>query len=148
MELFTWNLFVGIVNLFLHLSEGRKMDKECTCSLCCSYYKDPIILPCTDSFCSDCLIKYLELSSTQNGFDTENSFDKEYYKNKNSFECPSCKKRAELPASGLRGLPRYHVIEQLLNKKIREREGLSFLNLSINYLSYGRGGCCNLWLEN
>ena len=132
-----------MLTFFLHISEGREMEKECTCSLCCSYYKDPVILPCTDSFCSDCLIKYLELSSTRNGFDIENSFDKEYYKSKNSFECPTCKKRAELPASGLKGLPRYHVIEHLLNKKIRER-GLSFLSLKIGYFSYGRDGCSNL----
>lgn len=57
------------------------------CGLCRNRFKVPKLLPCSHSFCLECLVAY------KHGLPDQ------------SFSCPACKREVALPPNGIKGLP-------------------------------------------
>ena len=58
------------------------------CQLCSKPYRDPRILPCLHSFCTQCLYKEIERSGT-----------------KQNMECPTCQRSITIPEGGVNVIP-------------------------------------------
>uniref|UniRef100_A0A8C9R2A1 Zinc-binding protein A33-like n=1 Tax=Scleropages formosus TaxID=113540 RepID=A0A8C9R2A1_SCLFO len=71
------------------------LHEELNCSVCCEIFKDPIVLPCSHSFCRSCV--------------------QQYWEQKNFRECPLCRKRScvEKPPQNL---ALRNVVESYLQK--------------------------------
>uniref|UniRef100_A0A8C9RCA5 Nuclear factor 7, brain-like n=1 Tax=Scleropages formosus TaxID=113540 RepID=A0A8C9RCA5_SCLFO len=52
------------------------LDEEFICSVCCEIFKDPVVLRCSHSFCRSCV--------------------QQYWEQKNSRECPVCRRRSSI----------------------------------------------------
>ncbi|XP_035673187.1 tripartite motif-containing protein 45-like [Branchiostoma floridae] len=58
------------------------------CTICMEPFKDPKILPCLHTFCTDCLEKFVRKQGDGN----------------DKFPCPTCRTETELPGGGVAGL--------------------------------------------
>ncbi|XP_067108125.1 E3 ubiquitin-protein ligase TRIM35-like [Osmerus mordax] len=58
-------------------SSSSLPEEDLSCSVCCDIFKDPVVLTCSHSFCKACL--------------------QEYWKQKESWECPLCRRRSSRP---------------------------------------------------
>lgn len=76
----------------------ERLDKEMTCEICISQYKDPKILPCLHIYCKSCLVDRA----------TKVEQEKEY------LTCPRCKSVHKIPPQGIDGFKTYLVINTLL----------------------------------
>ncbi|XP_029106356.1 nuclear factor 7, brain-like [Scleropages formosus] len=57
-------------------AKSLSLDEELICSVCCEIFKDPVILPCSHSFCRSCV--------------------QQYWDQKSSRECPVCRRRSSM----------------------------------------------------
>lgn len=70
------------------------------CPICLEHQKDSRILPCLHSLCFECLLKYVTLSSTDDG-ETD------------SMRCPTCRKECKIPEGGVGEFPKNFLINSL-----------------------------------
>ena len=77
-----------------------------TCPICLELFDNPKSLPCLHAFCLKCL--------------------QEYFKDKNpsdEAQCPTCRKKFQIPSDGLDGLQHHFFIQQLVDdRKASSRE--------------------------
>ncbi|XP_041359532.1 nuclear pore complex protein DDB_G0274915-like isoform X2 [Gigantopelta aegis] len=59
---------------------NEQLDHELTCTVCVEYFKDPVILPCSHSFCITCIKGIIRHSGQQ----------------VQSFDCPLCRQKIHL----------------------------------------------------
>ena len=76
----------------------QRLDKEMTCEVCFSQYKDPKILPCLHVYCKSCLV------------DRATKIDQE----KECLTCPKCKSIHKIPPQGIDGFKTCLVIDTLV----------------------------------
>ena len=76
--------------------EGIRSDKELTCDICLSQYKDPKILPCLHIYCKGCLV----------GLATKTK--------PSELTCPKCKDIHKVPPQGIDSFKTYLVISNLV----------------------------------
>ena len=67
--------------------------EELYCPICADLYEEPLMLPCTHSFCQECLKERL-----LKGHVTKKQLSV-------TFDCPVCRKDVTLDQNGLDGLP-------------------------------------------
>ncbi|XP_078664011.1 tripartite motif-containing protein 2-like [Branchiostoma floridae x Branchiostoma belcheri] len=70
-------------------------DEFLNCDICQHIYKDPRVTPCGHTFCTKCL--------------------ETWWKEKNEFTCPTCRKQVPLQGTGVASLPRNYKISELLD---------------------------------
>ena len=84
-----------------------KLQSQLTCAICLDRYKDPRALPCTHSYCKDCISR----------FPVERPRERQRV-----VKCPVCQQPAQLGENGSSGLPiAFHInnlleIDELLKK--------------------------------
>ena len=66
------------------------------CAVCIEPFRDPRALPCQHGFCRDCLEQLAGSSE-----------------DKNTLECPTCRKTFQLPEGGVRNLPVHFYLSSL-----------------------------------
>ena len=75
------------------MSEADDFVEELYCPICADLYEEPLMLPCTHSFCRECLKERL-----LKGHVTKTRLSV-------AFDCPVCRKEVTLEEDGLDGLP-------------------------------------------
>ncbi|XP_053566077.1 tripartite motif-containing protein 59 [Bombina bombina] len=81
------------------------IEEELTCSICYSIFEDPRILPCSHTFCRNCLESVI--NSSENYLWRPSML---------RLTCPSCRGIAELSATGIRGLPVNFALKSIIEK--------------------------------
>ncbi|KAM4694960.1 tripartite motif-containing protein 59 [Discoglossus pictus] len=80
------------------------IEEELTCSICYSIFVDPRILPCSHTFCRNCLENVVNSS--------ENYWRLSMFR----LTCPSCRGNVELPPTGVRSLPINYALKSIVEK--------------------------------
>ena len=75
------------------MSETDDLVEELYCPICADLYEEPLMLPCTHSFCTACLRERL-----LKGHVTKTSQSVK-------FDCPVCRNEVILGDKGIEGLP-------------------------------------------
>lgn len=71
------------------------LEEDLTCSVCYSLFSDPRVLPCSHTFCMNCLDNLLKISNGDN-----------YIRRPLlPLKCPNCRSVVKLPLAGLTALP-------------------------------------------
>ncbi|XP_057297911.1 E3 ubiquitin-protein ligase TRIM9-like [Hydractinia symbiolongicarpus] len=96
------------------------MDKELYCKICSNVYSDAVILPCNDCACASCLVSTLDIDVNQTNNRLINHYSKNGVNETVTRECPICNQTILLPPNGVLGLPRFKIIDPLL-ESIREK---------------------------
>ncbi|XP_060098407.1 tripartite motif-containing protein 59 [Heteronotia binoei] len=81
-------------------------EEELTCSICYSIYEDPRVLPCSHTFCRNCLESVLQLSSN---FSIWRPL-------RLPLKCPNCRSIVEIPPSGTDSLPINFALKAIIEK--------------------------------
>uniref|UniRef100_A0A8C5I6S2 RING-type E3 ubiquitin transferase n=1 Tax=Gouania willdenowi TaxID=441366 RepID=A0A8C5I6S2_GOUWI len=81
----------------------KKENAKAVCRVCSNRYRDPKILPCLHTFCSDCIAR-LESFSTSVG-----PGEPERFGSSVTVLCPDCDSEVELPPCGPAGLSTDHL---------------------------------------
>lgn len=81
-------------------------EEELTCSICYSIYEDPRVLPCSHTFCRNCLESVLQLSSN---FSIWRPL-------RLPLKCPNCRSIVEIPPSGTDSLPINFALKAIIDK--------------------------------
>lgn len=79
------------------VSTMETLEEDLTCSVCYSLFSDPRVLPCSHTFCKNCLDNLLKVSNNSN-----NSIWRPL---RLPLKCPNCRSVVELPLAGLEALP-------------------------------------------
>ncbi|NXF02841.1 TRI59 protein, partial [Smithornis capensis] len=79
-----------------------RLEEELTCAVCYSIYEDPRVLPCSHTFCRDCLEELLQQS---------NSFSI-----RRCLNCPNCRAVVEVPGAGVESLPINIALKAVIEK--------------------------------
>ncbi|CAJ1079045.1 tripartite motif-containing protein 45 [Xyrichtys novacula] len=91
---------------------GNVVNPKAVCNVCKRLYRDPKILPCLHTFCSDC-IGQLEPFSVSSPRDSTEGRTREGVKEDRGVTvtvlCPDCDSEVDLPPSGLQGLSTDHL---------------------------------------
>ncbi|XP_048362076.1 tripartite motif-containing protein 59 [Sphaerodactylus townsendi] len=85
-------------------------EEELTCSICYSIYEDPRVLPCSHTFCRNCLESVLQLSSN---FSIWRPL-------RLPLKCPNCRSIVEIPPSGTDSLPINFALKAIIEKYQQE----------------------------
>ncbi|OCT55902.1 tripartite motif-containing protein 59 [Xenopus laevis] len=80
-------------------------EDELTCSVCYNIFDDPQILPCSHTFCRNCLEKVIRSSGS--GL---------WRISVARLKCPSCRNTSELPQSGTLALPINFALKSIVEK--------------------------------
>lgn len=72
-----------------------RLEEDLTCSVCCSLFSDPRLLPCSHTFCKACLEKVVQMSVN---FSIWRPL-------RIPLKCPNCRSVVELPPLGVDDLP-------------------------------------------
>ncbi|NWI87342.1 TRI59 protein, partial [Pitta sordida] len=83
-----------------------RLEEELTCAVCYSIFAEPRVLPCSHTFCRDCLEELLQHSSGSCPG--------------RRLRCPSCRALLEIPAAGLQSLPVNFALKAVIEKWQRE----------------------------
>ena len=78
---------------FSEMSQTDDFVEELFCPICADVYEEPLMLPCTHSFCHECLKERLlkgQVTKKELGI---------------AFDCPVCRKEVTLDVTGLDSLP-------------------------------------------
>ena len=91
------------------MATGTKLMKEISdqfliCKICQEPFKEPKTLSCLHTFCCACV---------QQQYDADTSRPTRYTLYTRSVTCPTCRKRTELPAGGVRRLPDNFLVSNL-----------------------------------
>ncbi|NXI67120.1 TRI59 protein, partial [Anseranas semipalmata] len=85
-------------------------EEELTCSICYSLFEDPRVLPCSHTFCRNCLEGVIQLSSN---FSIWRPL-------RVPLKCPNCRSIVEIPASGTESLPINFALKAIIEKYRQE----------------------------
>ncbi|XP_009702199.1 PREDICTED: tripartite motif-containing protein 59 [Cariama cristata] len=85
-------------------------EEELTCSVCYSIFEDPRVLPCSHTFCRNCLEGVLQLSSN---FAIWRPL-------RVPLKCPNCRSIVEIPAAGTESLPVNFALKAIIEKYQQE----------------------------
>ncbi|CAF97398.1 unnamed protein product, partial [Tetraodon nigroviridis] len=72
------------------------LEEDLTCSVCYSLFSDPRVLPCSHTFCKNCLDNLLKVSNDNSSL---------WRPLRPPLKCPNCRTLVELPLAGLEALP-------------------------------------------
>ncbi|NXT75751.1 TRI59 protein, partial [Zapornia atra] len=81
-------------------------EEELTCSICYSIFEDPRVLPCSHTFCRNCLEGVIQLS---NNFSIWTPL-------RIPLKCPNCRSIVEIPAAGIESLPINFALKAIIEK--------------------------------
>ncbi|XP_072724945.1 tripartite motif-containing protein 59 [Ciconia boyciana] len=81
-------------------------EEELTCSICYSIFEDPRVLPCSHTFCRNCLEGVIQLSSN---FSIWRPL-------RVSLKCPNCRSIVEIPPAGTELLPINFALKAIIEK--------------------------------
>uniref|UniRef100_A0A8C6K5L3 Tripartite motif-containing protein 59 n=1 Tax=Melopsittacus undulatus TaxID=13146 RepID=A0A8C6K5L3_MELUD len=81
-------------------------EEELTCSVCYSIFEDPHVLPCSHTFCRNCLENVIQLSNNFFIWRPLRIF----------LECPNCRSIVEVPADGTESLPINLALKAIIEK--------------------------------
>ncbi|XP_061493173.1 tripartite motif-containing protein 59 [Rhineura floridana] len=90
--------------------EMHHFEEELTCSICYSIFDDPRVLPCSHTFCRNCLESVLQLSSN---FSIWRPL-------RLPLKCPNCRSIVEIPPSGTDSLPVNFALKAIIEKYQQE----------------------------
>ncbi|NXX61257.1 TRI59 protein, partial [Scopus umbretta] len=82
----------------------HRFQEELTCSVCYSIFEDPRILPCSHTFCRNCLEGVIQPSSHL----------------RVPLKCPNCRSVVEIPAAGTELLPINFALKAIIEKYQQE----------------------------
>ncbi|XP_044523638.1 tripartite motif-containing protein 59 [Gracilinanus agilis] len=88
----------------------HNFEEELTCSICYSIFEDPRVLPCSHTFCRNCLENILQASGyfyMQRGMRTP-------------LTCPNCRSIIEIPPPGIESLPINFALRAIIEKYQQE----------------------------
>ncbi|NXL95548.1 TRI59 protein, partial [Alectura lathami] len=85
-------------------------EEELTCSICYSLFEDPRVLPCSHTFCRNCLEGVIQLSSNLSIWRPLRV----------PLKCPNCRSIVEIPASGTEALPINFALKAIIDKYRQE----------------------------
>ncbi|XP_051482418.1 tripartite motif-containing protein 59 [Apus apus] len=85
-------------------------EEELTCSICYSIFEDPRVLPCSHTFCRNCLEGVIQLSSN---FSIWRPL-------RVPLKCPNCRSIVEIPAAGTEALPINFALKAIIEKYQQE----------------------------
>ncbi|NXK07120.1 TRI59 protein, partial [Herpetotheres cachinnans] len=85
-------------------------EEELTCSICYSIFEDPRVLPCSHTFCRNCLEGVIQLSSN---FAIWRAL-------RVPLKCPNCRSVVEIPAGGTESLPVNFALKAIIEKYQQE----------------------------
>ncbi|NXJ80947.1 TRI59 protein, partial [Trogon melanurus] len=85
-------------------------EEELTCSICYSIFEDPRVLPCSHTFCRNCLEGVIQLSSS---FSVWRPL-------RVPLKCPNCRTLVEIPAAGTESLPINFALKAIIEKYQQE----------------------------
>ncbi|NXG73259.1 TRI59 protein, partial [Baryphthengus martii] len=88
----------------------QQLEEELTCSICYSLFVDPRVLPCSHTFCRNCLEGVVQLS---NNFAIWRPL-------RIPLKCPNCRSVVEIPANGIESLPVNFALKAIIEKYQRE----------------------------
>ncbi|KFZ47780.1 Tripartite motif-containing protein 59, partial [Antrostomus carolinensis] len=88
----------------------HRFEEELTCSICYSIFEDPRVLPCSHTFCRNCLEGVIQLSSN---FSIWRPL-------RIPLKCPNCRSIAEIPAAGTESLPINFALKAIIEKYRQE----------------------------
>ncbi|NWI50476.1 TRI59 protein, partial [Calyptomena viridis] len=78
-----------------------RLEEELTCAVCYSIYEDPRVLPCSHTFCRNCLEELLQQSDR--------------FSIRRRLKCPNCRAVVEVPA-GVESLPINFALKAVIEK--------------------------------
>ncbi|KFQ17845.1 Tripartite motif-containing protein 59, partial [Merops nubicus] len=90
----------------------QQLEEELTCSICYSLFEDPRVLPCSHTFCRNCLEGVIQLS---NNFSIWRPL-------RVPLKCPNCRSVIEIPAAGTESLPVNFALKAIIEKYQRESQ--------------------------
>ncbi|XP_034557392.1 importin subunit alpha-3 isoform X3 [Notolabrus celidotus] len=82
------------------------LEEDLTCSVCYSLFADPRVLPCSHTFCKNCLENLLQVS-------TNHSI---WRPHRLPLKCPNCRSVVELPLAGIEALPTNVCLRAIIEK--------------------------------
>ncbi|KAM4589889.1 tripartite motif-containing protein 59 isoform 1-T2 [Fundulus diaphanus] len=88
------------------------LEEDLTCSVCYSLFSDPRVLPCSHTFCKDCLVNLLQVSSNYSIWRPLRW----------PIKCPNCRSVVELPPAGVDALPSNVSLRAIVEKYQRDSE--------------------------
>ncbi|NXQ97769.1 TRI59 protein, partial [Sagittarius serpentarius] len=86
------------------------LEEELTCSICYGIFEDPRVLPCSHTFCRNCLEGVIQLSSN---FSIWRPL-------RVPLKCPNCRSLVEIPAAGTESLPINFALKAIIEKYQQE----------------------------
>uniref|UniRef100_A0A3B5LZV2 Tripartite motif containing 59 n=1 Tax=Xiphophorus couchianus TaxID=32473 RepID=A0A3B5LZV2_9TELE len=92
------------------------LEEDLTCSVCYSLFSDPRVLPCSHTFCKNCLENLLQVSTNYSIWRPLRL----------PIKCPHCRSVVELPPSGVDALPS-NVSLRAIVEKVRRVWGEIFM---------------------
>ncbi|XP_069474567.1 tripartite motif-containing protein 59-like [Ambystoma mexicanum] len=90
--------------------EINNLEEELTCCICSSIYEDPRVLPCSHTFCRNCLENVVQASSNYSIWRLIRL----------QLKCPICRSIAKLPSGGIGTLPTNFVLRAIIEKYSKE----------------------------
>ncbi|XP_051839058.1 tripartite motif-containing protein 59 [Antechinus flavipes] len=84
----------------------HNFEEELTCSICYSIFEDPRVLPCSHTFCRNCL---------ENVFQASGNFYA-WRAIRFSLKCPNCRSTVEIPPPGIESLPINFALRAIIEK--------------------------------
>ncbi|XP_043976671.1 tripartite motif-containing protein 59 isoform X2 [Gambusia affinis] len=88
------------------------LEEDLTCSVCYSLFSDPRVLPCSHTFCKNCLENLLQVSTNYSIWRPLRL----------PIKCPHCRSVVELPPSGVDALPSNVSLRAIVEKYQRDGE--------------------------
>ncbi|NXV19850.1 TRI59 protein, partial [Cepphus grylle] len=85
-------------------------EEELTCSICYSIFEDPRVLPCSHTFCRNCLEGVIQLSDN---FSIWRPL-------RLPLKCPNCRSIVEIPPAGVQSLPINFALKAIIEKYQQE----------------------------
>uniref|UniRef100_UPI0037E73B6A E3 ubiquitin-protein ligase TRIM45 n=1 Tax=Semicossyphus pulcher TaxID=241346 RepID=UPI0037E73B6A len=96
-----------------HEQNGTLVNPRAVCNVCKRLYRDPKILPCLHTFCSDCIGQLEPFSVSSRRDSPENKTGETVEKDRPTVTvtvlCPECDSEVDLPPSGPQGLSTDHL---------------------------------------
>ncbi|NXE95575.1 TRI59 protein, partial [Menura novaehollandiae] len=79
-----------------------RLEEELTCAICYGIFEDPRVLPCSHTFCRECLDGLLQPSRD--------------FSMRRCLSCPNCRAVVEIPAGGTKSLPINFALKAVIEK--------------------------------